>query len=308
MDALEQYFDSFDIMSIPLETRKKWYKSYEEADILFNDLYMSTPEENPFDFELNSFSQKEQTKKYIGESKLHDDLDKEGLFMTLSCRDAIEELIEKYEIDENQFVILKLNHDEICKIKNLPITYRGNSFAIIPDIGLNISIVDRTMKRYGYARVHTRKYKDSLGWWATVLYNPINPTDITTFIKKCNYKLLHYTPAFNHESIMKNGLLPSKDKIFDFKQKRLYLYVFDMKTPLTDSFKRILRNMSANLKRQDRNFDCKFIKYVVDTNKLPENIKFQVDPNLEECAFTTSPIAVDYISDFEETYIYPPSN
>ena len=303
MDALEQYFDSFDIMSIPLETRKKWYKSYEATDILLNDLAISAyddEDDSIFDFEYNPHP---VNKKYIGESRLFKDVE-----ISSSCREAVENLIDVYHLEEEQFYIETPNKEQICRVYNTPLIYRDRTFAVIPSIGTNLNIVDREMSRYGFKRVQTRKQKDSLGYWSMALYNPEKPTDITTYIRKKRLYLWHYTPAFNYDSIMKDGLIPTKDNRFNMGENRLHFYATDGFLKPTQSFENMLYSIARYTKKHHPDFDFKFNKYVIIADKLPDSISFQIDPNMTDSVFTTSSIPIDYISDIEETYIYPPSN
>ena len=302
MDALEQYFDSFDIMSIPLETRKKWYKSYEATDILLTDLAISAydDEDENFDFE---YTPRPNNKKYIGESQLFKDVE-----ITSSCKEAVENLIDVYHLEEEQFQIETPNKEEICRVSNTPLIYRDRLTAIIPTIGTNLDIVDREMSRYGFKRVQTRKQKDFLGYWSIALYNPMKPTDITTFIRLKRLYLWHYTPAFNYNSIMKNGLILTKDNRFNVGENRLHFYATDGFLKPTIKFENMLYSIARYTKKHHPDFDFKFNKYIIMADKLPDNITFKLDPNMTDSVFTTSTISIDYISNIEETYIYPPSN
>ena len=284
--ALNDLFNNFDINSIPKEKRDAMYKSYTKDYIMSLEYYDE-------DDDVNEIL---ESNKILFEDE-NEYEDKKILPVAL----AIEKIRNDIpSLSEEQFITIKNNGIESLRIdSHIPIFWTQPIFSYIPDEYINIKIIDEKMMECGYINVRKeqRKDEDRRLWWL-IIYNP-NPDymdDIRDVLD--SYRLLHYTPEYNRDSILDSGLVPSKGgRTYFYPDARVFFIVTDKKRPFrfTNAYLKMMRNVSLKLKKKDRMFSGYFDCFELDMFKLPEGIKVFWDPNHEDGVYLNYHLEPDWL-------------
>ena len=150
---------------------------------------------------------------------------------------------------------------------------------IIADIDKNKSLIECDMKYLGYFLSFSEPIHIDGMHWLKMRFEPNVQEDESNRIKQYGI-LLHMSPTGNTEHIMKEGITPqSKNKYFNYPN-RVYLFKGDIQYIF---LKRFGRGMARANGLPDSNA---YTVFEVDTEKLPDNIKFYEDPNLDEGVYT----------------------
>lgn len=180
----------------------------------------------------------------------------------LSMDEVIHTIKETYNLDDWQ----------IIKRKN------QISF-IIADIDKNKTFIECDMKYLGYFLSFSEPIHIHEMHWLKMRFEPRTQEDESHRIKQYGL-LLHMSPTGNTEHIMKEGITPqSKNKYFKYPN-RVYLFKGDIEYRF---LKRFGRGMARANGLPDSNA---YTVFEVDTEKLPDDIKFYEDPNLDEGVYT----------------------
>lgn len=166
-------------------------------------------------------------------------------------------------------------------------------YVITALIGVNDKLVEDDMGKLGYflARRGQITEVENMKFQA-LQFEPQSQLqkDVTDEVKSKYNELLHWTPVYNVESILKNGLVPnSKNSVFNYPL-RTYLMEGDSTKEQIMFLGRLLclANASANNNGQ-------YALLAVNINGLNESIRFFYDPNSEIGIYTEQPIEGDRI-------------
>ena len=118
-----------------------------------------------------------------------------------------------------------------------------------------------------------------------------NQTDDTESIKEVNKKLYYWTPSYNVDSILKNGLIPShKNTQFNFPPR---IYLITSKTTSQNlyqiGFMLALNNSNENNKGD-------YCLFSVDITNLDDSVRLYYDPNSSIGVYTNEPILPEHLT------------
>lgn len=109
--------------------------------------------------------------------------------------------------------------------------------------------------------------------------------DVTDAIKPKNNFLYHWTPAYNVESILKNGLVPnSKNSEFSYPPRT---YLMEENSEMKKMFS---LGQQLCLFNKDPNNDGTYTIIIVNIENLDDSIRFFYDPNSSIGIYTEQPI------------------
>lgn len=192
-----------------------------------------------------------------------------------------QELITKYGLKDWQIKIHK--------------SYGNVEIAIlIADIGSNTQLIERDMKQMGYfVGNKTQITADNGTVWKQIQFEPFYQKELEIFKKK-RLMLFHISPLNNLESIRQKGFVPSSKNEFLSYTDRVYFYAgkSDLKDFLDMVDFRYISNGWG---------DEKYCIFLLDTSKIPNNVKFFADPNMENGIYTYD--NVPYSAVFQEIVI-----
>ena len=150
---------------------------------------------------------------------------------------------------------------------------------VIADIDKNKTFIESDMKYLGYFLSFSEPIDIQGMHWLKMRFEPMRQSDESERIKQYGL-LLHISPTGNTENIMKQGITPqSKNKYFRYPN-RVYLFKGDIEYRF---LKRFGRSMAKANGLPDSNA---YTIFEVDTEKLPDNVIFYEDPNLDEGVYT----------------------
>ena len=183
------FVDNFDINSIPEDVRNSWIKSYTRA-------YLSGLDR---DYENVEYVLQE----FANMTKTPDD--KIAIY---PVREVINLLKEKYDFKDEQFYVTNFNNVSAFKIYDIPVFMTEPISVIVPNVYMNIAIIDEEIKNCGYYKIRMSKKKDNAGKeWYVLGYNPIRQDNIRKMIE--GFRWLHLSPTFNRKEIYETGLVLS---------------------------------------------------------------------------------------------------
>ena len=260
---LIKWIDEFDINKIPLDTRKKWHRSYTRA-------YLSSLD-----------ADYEDPSKYLKESDSNTTND----IIVKPVIEVVERLISTYNMSKEQFVVTTFNGVYAAKIYDIPVFSTNPFGVIIPNDNINIGIIDSEMKKDGYYRIRTNKKKDNDGMeWYILGYNPIKQLNIYDAIKYFHW--LHFSPSIFRKKIQSNGLeLSDGNEMFKYYESRVYLYIYDLRYQISDDFKKIMHSKAKSIKNEHPEWDGTFDEFEIIKTKMPKNTEMFFDPNVSSCVY-----------------------
>lgn len=215
-----------------------------------------------------------------------------------------EGLIKTYPIEKTMDYIKKhfqLEDFQLGTFEDDP----NRFFLMIPNIGDNIKLVLRAL--------------DYCGWYPGVInlaqgfpFMFMNDQWVriqcerkfTDKLKKDKLPkvLYHYTPRYNLKKIMKIGLVPgSKNKLFNYPERIYFMGGIDKNE--MDGWAKPIYWTNSQVNPRNEGI---YAVLKVNTEKLPENIHFETDPNMPKCGFYTTDnippkfIKLDRYVNFEE--------
>lgn len=284
--ALNDLFEHFDINSVPKKLRDRMHQSFTKTYMSTLD-FIDSGEDTIEDFI-------EQGKKILKESK-------ENGLDVFPLKEAVSQVINRIPMIETiQFKTVSNNGIESLSIDNVPDFWVQPAFSFIPDVYMNLSIVDEIMSYYGYIRVRkTRKLdKEGRSWWY-IVYNP-DPKDAENVYRLLvkNHILLHLTPDFNTQSILQNGLIPSHGgRTYEYPDERVFFYVTDYYHPFKFKykFKRMMGGITKKEKANHPQWDEYFDIFELLLHEMPADTKIYWDPNAQDGVYLKLPIQPKYL-------------
>lgn len=225
---------------------------------------------------LNAYQDDELTQQMIDQNNLN-----EGLIRTYPIETVIKFLIEKFQIQQDQILIQKVEEEGIptkCLTLVLPLKVSNNT----------VGSIKQEMNVWGYfvAKDLIRDINRNISY---ILFEPKYSQDVSNIIRSKYSVLYHMTSAPFLEKIKNNGLCPtSKNSLFLYPSR-----VFFMKGDTLDNKqKRILKNVKLARDNSDRskrnpNYNQQAYLLTLDLSKIPEDVKMYVDPFASSGGFFT---------------------
>lgn len=214
---------------------------------------------------------------------------KEGLICTYPIDDVIKALARIFDlkiIDKNGL------HDAFYQIKSGMMETDCNGFicknalnsevlTFVVGNGMhNKDILDGYLNKYGYFLCNEVSWGDG---WARLQYEKKFDTNITDLVKRNRY-IYHICPDYLRDKITRQGITPHKSKFNGFRNDyRCYFFIKDF------SFQ---NDIETNA----------YLLITIDTRKIEQDIKFYVDPRMDNGTYTLQGIGPNAIVDIEELY------
>lgn len=196
--------------------------------------------------------------------------------MTVSLAEAQKEITTLYSLEEWQFRILHgQNNIDLC--------------FVIPNIDDNIDMVKKDMNRLGYYESYESEEIIHDLSYTRIQFEPIYTNNVYNEIKEMGL-LFHITPEYNLTSIQKQGFIPkSENSRFNYPPR---VFFIKGNTPM-NRVKSIARSLCVANKNKKN--DGKYAILYIDTDKLPDNLRFQYDPLLDEGIFIYDKLPYDCV-------------
>ena len=182
----------------------------------------------------------------------------------MSPDNVVRQIIQKYGLNQ-QLVVKKEAYNKIYV------------YVIVACIGHNDELIESDMKKLGYFLGARGNVQNIQGMRFQVLqfepYSQMQNNETTNIKKRYNY-LFHWTPEYNLNGIMQNGLIPSKkNNLFNYPP-RIYL----MKE---DGDQHEILNLGQQLCLVNSNQDNNgiYVLLRINLNTIDNNIQFYYDPN-----------------------------
>lgn len=161
---------------------------------------------------------------------------------------------------------------------------------LYPGILRNSNIIKKTMESYGwYPSTSGFAYKGFM-IWKVISFDPMFQDTITDEAKQGGV-LYHWSPSYNYENIMLNGLMPkSENNKFDYPER---LHLLKSNIPYKEMFE-----IGYNLYKinKDKRNNGEYILFSINVSNLPNNIDFFYDPRYEYGYYTKQSILPQYIT------------
>lgn len=144
------------------------------------------------------------------------------------------------------------------------------------------------MKFCGYS--YDSKTKES-GDAVNMFFKPRFQTDDSTndVRKRCRF-VYHLTPASNFDKILKNGFIPKSENMLFSYPDRVYFF-------LGNNLKRKSLNLMKAVWKSHGSPEA--VVFMVDLEKVPENVVFRTDFDADEAIFTHDNISSDAIAGYK---------
>ena len=189
--------------------------------------------------------------------------------------DVVKKIMNKFNLPESMVQMVESNHKIYIYI-------------ITAVIGINDKIIEEEMAKYGYFIGYKSEYQTISGMtYQRLQFEPQSQIqrDETDNIKKENKYLYHWTPLYNLDSIIKEGLIPSsKNEHFSFPN-RVYLILEH-----SDDYKIYDFGQRLALNNTNPNNNGKYVLLEVELEKLDDTIRFFYDPNSDIGVYTEQKI------------------
>lgn len=175
------------------------------------------------------------------------------------------EIINKYFLDDWQFrIITSMNNIDIA--------------IIIPQIYKNHSLIKDDMETMGYFNSISKPIVINGFNYIQMQFEPTYQDDILNDVKNMGI-LYHSTLTSNINNIKQKGFIPSsKNNFFDYPDR---IYFSKGNTDM-----KCLINITVQLANVNKQNVTDYSIIVIDTSKIPDNVKFYYDPNYQDGVFT----------------------
>lgn len=210
--------------------------------------------------------------------------DKEGKYVfendaRVTPADEVKRAIEnKYGLEDWQFIIIRKNYNiEFC--------------VCIADFPGSIREITEDFEQMGYFLSISLKHKDSNGReWRKMQFEPKYQMDQS---REILYKgdLKHWTPKYNLENILREGLKPKSENSYLKYPDRIFLFAGDTPQAIVDLFWRVL-----NKNNRDKRNNGEYVLLNIDSKKmLRNNFSVYYDANMPFAVYTEQTIPPDFI-------------
>ena len=192
---------------------------------------------------------------------------KEGLIHTYPTDTVIRLMTKEFDFEDGQIFRKQMFNGE----EQLVI--------VVPDIEKNVDLIKRTMDRLGwyFSTVEQTSYKG----WVCVYFGKKFQSKQDEEIRKNYKRLYHITPIYYANKILHIGISP-KSKNTTFKYPGRCYLIYDSHTmPEFVDFAQMLYNSDDNEQNTG-----KYKIFIIDTEKIPQNVKLYYDATFPYGVFT----------------------
>lgn len=192
-----------------------------------------------------------------------------------------ETIIKQYHFNEWQFVISTAENNVEIAI-------------LIPNTDLYVNKLEEDMETMGYFCSLKQIIQYNGLTYKAMRFEPLYQSDVRQ--EKIGDNILyHITPFSNIEAIKKNGLIPSSNnKYFNYPNRVYFL--------LSNNSIREIREIAKGFRNSSGTEDD-YGLIVIDLNKVPTNVSFHDDPNLENAVYTYDKIPANAIVNIIELHV-----
>ena len=240
-----------------------------------------------FVFDFNDIPQDELEKQYVDYEKTYQYIAYNNRLSKTDKGYVFESFNEILPPDIVVKSIIKAHQLKEWQFKRIEYCNKIEIYILIPDIGNNVKIINSDMDKMGY--FVGQEYKTPNGW-VQVHYEPKVQKDETENIKKETSVLYHLTPYYNVENIKRFGLIPKNANLMFNYPERVYCM---MDKVSNDEFVELGNGLSYQ--NTDSRNDGHYVLLMIMLDRLPNDIKFFYDPNMEYAVYTNKPIPSEYI-------------
>ena len=221
----------------------------------------------------------------LSEIWLNENLLREGLVKTYPITAAKKHITE--------FMGLPLSAFKIEKGVN------GTDYAIIqfPATEHSYDDVVKTMDVYGYTLVNknsVEKVRAVYGWYF-LQFEPKFQNDASELLKNERF-LFHITPKVYKDRILKNGFVPyNRNNQYNYQPRVYFMLGSNDPADTVNMISKLSRVKYGNIDRS------KYCAFKVDVKKIPQDIKFHLDPYKSGAVWTSSnvpPLCIIDVIDF----------
>lgn len=201
---------------------------------------------------------------------------KEEAHETLSIEETKSEIINKFKFKDWQFA-----------------TQRGaNNIQLVllyPGILKNSKLLKEAMSACGWSLAYKSHIFKNKMLWRAMSFEPIFQENVANEARKEKF-LYHWSPFYNLEKIMAQGLLPkSKNQFFDYPER---LHLIKGNTSSKDIM--FLGKQLSDTNKTKQN-NGKYILFSIATDKIPITDEIYYDPRYEEGYYMKVPISANAI-------------
>lgn len=202
----------------------------------------------------------------------------EGLIKTYPLDNTVSYIKNYFGLDDRQVVVQKVYNNQ------------PHILIRIPAIGDNVEMIKKAMNLCGYYLAAPKDNEIEKDKWIWLQFEAKVEKDISEQLRKEESFLTHFTPYYNVDKILKQGLSPkSKNSILNYPG-RIYLMRGSLNKESTKDL-----GMQLFMNNKSKGNDGKYVLLVIDLSKIPENTPFHFDPNYPYGVYTQSNIRPDAI-------------
>ena len=265
-----------------MKQKIKLYKSIikEISDVIKKHLNESSKiidTEIGFEFDINDIPVSALRKQYINfhdylMPRFYDKLTKyeninESVNYTEDAEVAMHAILDRYPLDNWQYKIM-------TAFNNIHV------IVIIPFINENEELITQSMEQLGYYK-SDRWLQPVLNMkYIAIRFDPYYPDSLTNDIRRYNY-IYHLSPAYNLESIKKNGFIPKSEN-------ERFMYPPKLHLIKGNTSKEEIENIGKQLYKANNNPNNTgdYILFSIVVDRIPGNIEFFGD-SFYECGICT---------------------
>ena len=175
-------------------------------------------------------------------------------------------------------------------VKTLIAANKIETCVLILDKFDNINFIIEGMKAFGWSFSYDKTTIKDQRVFKSLHFDPMFQDVVNEEIKNCSL-LKHWTPFYNFNSIMQNGLIPkSNNFIFSYPPK------IHLIKGMADNYQIMKIGSQLCLANKDSRNDKNYVLLNINTKELLDKIDFFYDPRYEWGYYTKQPIDKQYIS------------
>lgn len=198
----------------------------------------------------------------------------ENYNFTLPAKRTIKALIVNYPISKQQ-----------CHVKFG--AHGIELIVIVAAIHYNEADITKAMEQMGWFISGINQIAENGMVWKVINFDPKYELNVNNEIRSHRY-LFHITSSKNKSSIYINGFIPkSINNLYNYSPRVYFL--------MGDISEEELMNVGDMLSIANKNSNGRYIIFCIDISKIPEDINFYYDPNLEHSVYIEQPLRSDCI-------------
>ena len=203
----------------------------------------------------------------------------ESLIKTYSIETAKQHICKYFNLPEKFFNIYKTKYNTYC-------------FITFPEKYSSLEDIIKAMKWYGYV-CSIKNPKPLENGWYVLKFESLFETNANDILKKETH-LIHLTPTKNVNKILKKGFIPkSTNNKFEYNDRTYFM--LGSTNPI-ETLK--LANSLKNTKYGNEE-KVEYCAFRIDVKKIPNNVIFHLDPNMNGAIWTNDNLTPQAIQDYK---------